>query len=100
MIIVANNAMMKQKIRATVTCGAGGKWSPLPEELEECKPVFCNAPPEVIPDNAQWSITYKLFFSHDVSPVGTTFKVQCFPDTEFMVGVSEFEATCHVDGYS
>ena len=82
-----------------ITCGAGGIWSPLPEELDECKPIFCTAPPKESPTDALWSMTYKLFFSDEVSPVGTAIKVQCLPDTHFTEeGVSEFEASCHVDG--
>ena len=82
-----------------MTCGLDGVWYPSYENLDPCIPTFCQAPPIVQPENSLWSLTYKLYFQKDISPIKTDFIVECPKHTNFIDGVTEFHAECQTDGW-
>ena len=77
----AGHGFENGETQAKLFCNSSGLWEPDPESLELCEPIFCTAPPIEIPENAKWNMTYKFFFQSDISPLKTSFKVECHPDS-------------------
>ena len=77
----AGHGFQNGETQASLFCNSTGVWEPNPESLEICEPISCTAPPIEIPQNAKWNISYKLYFQSNVSPLKTSLKVECHPDS-------------------
>ena len=49
---------------------------------------------------SNWNLTYRLFLSDEISPMGTSIKINCAEHTSFVEEITSFEATCMNDGWN